>query len=144
MNFVMIGCPVCDYPLPFNPQHPRGTMEEPDKEPQLRCPVDACSGWVCKVEDFWGCGECGEVWRDRKSLNRAISATVKKHPYRAGCYVKKGSGWTPADQAQERSDYEELVESEWNEKPAGKSVKKKTVTKTARRGTSKSPKKKRK
>jgi Zn-finger nucleic acid-binding protein len=82
----------------------------------LRCPVETCTGFVCEVDDFWGCGECGNVWKDRKSLDQAITQIVKKRAYRAGCYRRRGAeGWAAVSAENEPKDYEALVQREWDE-----------------------------
>ena len=62
--------------------------------------------------DFWGCGECGGIWRKKKNLYAEILAIVKKYPYRQVCYKKSGKGWLPAGLDNEPDDYEDLVEQE--------------------------------
>src|SRR5262249_48259982 len=91
----------------------------PKREPMVRCPCRTCRGWVVKVEEypnvfFWGCGECGNVWRDRSKLDEDISKIVKKYKYRRKSYVKLDDGWGPEPQDQEVRNYEERVESEWD------------------------------
>ncbi|GAB4142385.1 MAG: hypothetical protein Tsb009_12660 [Planctomycetaceae bacterium] len=82
----------------------------------LRCPTPVCIGWVTYIEDddgnFWGCGECGEVWFSRKDLNAAIKEITDTYNYRKACYTKSGRNWVAADPANEPDDYEELVEDE--------------------------------
>jgi hypothetical protein len=82
----------------------------------FRCPVSGCVGWVDLVEDedgdFWGCGECGSIWRKKKNLMAEITQIIKKRSYRQACYAKAGRGWKPADQDDEPEDYETLVEQE--------------------------------
>lgn len=77
MSFIMLECPGCGMHLPFNPRSPTGALVKKARGPMLRCPTRRCSGWVCKVERFWGCGECGETWPSRKALDLAISRTVR-------------------------------------------------------------------
>ena len=97
------------------PEIPSPPGSEPS--PTFRCPVLGCTGWVCEVEEsprktFWGCGECGNVWRTRDKLEKAITKILKKRAYRETCYERSESGWLPADPDQEHPDYEELVEEE--------------------------------
>ena len=85
----------------------------------LRCPEQACTGWVCWIDDgdekFWGCGECGNVWPTRDELNAAITSAIEAHPYRAKCYVKTADGGDPVPLDAEPEEYEELVEEEWED-----------------------------
>jgi hypothetical protein len=70
-------------------------------EPSLRCPVPACPGFVSFIEKskksgaFWGCGECGSIWRDEKNLQREITAIVKRFAYRTQSYKQAGGVWVP-------------------------------------------------
>lgn len=87
-------------------------------EGTLRCPVEACTGWISRVEIpnepmFWGCGECGNVWHHRKPLNDAISQILEKHNYRGQVYTKSAWGWTAVPLESEPADYRELVENEF-------------------------------
>lgn len=83
-----------------------------------RCPVSACAGWVSLVADdeeegpFWGCGECGSIWRERVNLLAEIDAMVARFPYRAGCYRRADGGWLPADPASIPAEYERRVQEE--------------------------------
>ena len=90
---------------------------EPEERELLRCPTRQCIGWVTNVEEspgttFWGCGECGNAWRKRHALDKAITKIVKRFPHRKGCYVRTGCGWQAADEDHEHPDYEEMVEDE--------------------------------
>ena len=96
---------------------PYGVSADDDKSPTYRCPVSRCTGWVDLIEDedegdFWGCGECGSIWRKRKNFFAEISAIVKKQKYRQACYRKSGHNWEPEDGDREPDDYEDLVERE--------------------------------
>lgn len=109
MTFIMLECPACGQYMRFNPLAPGGIVETKPAL-QLRCPTRACAGWVSHVDTFWGCGECGEVWPNRKALDRAITKIVRQHPYRAACYQTSDAGWLPAPCP---PDYEEQVRDEW-------------------------------
>lgn len=86
------------------------------KEKPMRCPTAVCTGWLSFVEDddgnFWGCGECGEVWYEREDLNAAIDDIIATYSYRKHCYEKSGKNWVGAPAKQEPKDYEDLVEVE--------------------------------
>jgi hypothetical protein len=145
MKFIMIACPACGWSMPFNPQHRDGAPEKRVATLQMRCPIETCTGWVCEVEDYWGCGECGNVWPHRMALERAIAAVVKKCSYRAACYVKRGMSWAPAALDQEPPDYEDLVRAEWNKRTsAGRSREPKPASTLPRDRKSERSKKKRK
>ena len=77
MAFIMLECPACGRSSPFNPLASDGAVET-KPELTLPCPTRACDGWVSQVDDFWGCGECGNVWSDRAALNQAIAAAARK------------------------------------------------------------------
>jgi Zn-finger nucleic acid-binding protein len=61
---------------------------------------------------FWGCHKCGKVWRRKSALDKAISKSVKRFPYRKKSYVRSGEGWKPGLEDDEHPDYEELVDGE--------------------------------
>jgi len=86
----------------------------------IRCPVKACSGWVCEVSDppnpnFFGCGECGTVWWKKAELDQGIFQAIEKYPYRAKSYLKTDSGWVAQPLEQEAKDYERKVSKEWDD-----------------------------
>ena len=114
----MIKCTECWESIDCNPIAViRGESgPEPEERELLRCPIKQCIGWVCEVEEapgktFWGCGECGNVWRKRAALDKAITKIIKKPPYREGCYVRTDNGWQARDDDEVNADYEELVEA---------------------------------
>jgi hypothetical protein len=80
---------------------------------QVRCPVQTCSGWVCEVDDFFGCGECGNIWRSEKELANAIKQSIVIFPYRAAAYMLVGQTWKNNPSGSMASDYEEKVSTEW-------------------------------
>jgi hypothetical protein len=75
----------------------------PREEEPLRCPVPSCAGFVSRVTEgrgakkasFWGCGECGSIWREVSKLHREIESITKRFPYRKQCYKKVGKEWHP-------------------------------------------------
>jgi Zn-finger nucleic acid-binding protein len=85
----------------------------------LRCPEEACTGWVSEVDDgdehFWGCGECGNVWYERAELDEAIAEIIVRFPYRKKVYRQSNGNWQPVPLDDEPEDYEELVEEEWDD-----------------------------
>lgn len=111
MRFVMLKCPNCG-------SHSSVSIVEEPPEPEVtyRCPVAGCAGWVSEVDEegkkFWGCGECGSIWKSLASLEMEIAAIVSKFAYRKKSYRKKGGHWAPGDLSKEVSDYEERVASE--------------------------------
>ncbi len=114
MQLAMIECPSC---------HGYTSVKAPNREQNsdvnYRCPVATCIGWVCEVEEddsmFFGCGECGNVWADHRSLYKAISVIMKTWKYRRKVYVKDGDGWKPVQLNKEPHNYEEMVQKEWDE-----------------------------
>jgi hypothetical protein len=87
---------------------------------QLRCPEKACAGWVCKVEElkdvfFFGCGECGNVWRSEQDIASAIENAVDRYPYRARAYAMSGDSWKDKPSGSMASDYEQNVALEWGQ-----------------------------
>lgn len=85
----------------------------------IRCPERACTGWICHIEEtpshtFWGCGECGMVWPTVQDRDADISQAIKKHPYRAACYISTQDGFVAAPLQSEAPNYADLVQSEWD------------------------------
>jgi hypothetical protein len=115
--FIMVECSECGMATRYVPE---GSAVQPTKETPApyRCPVPHCAGWASYVEDkgegrsFWGCGECGSVWFDKKNLFRDIDAITKRFPYRKKSYIKQGTEWLPADPSKEDPRYEDRVEQE--------------------------------
>ena len=119
-KLAMVECGMCGHATDCNPcQVLPGDeqRESPQRGPELRCPVMGCTGCVSEVDadtadSFWGCGECGNVWRSRAALSKAVTEIVKKFPYRKVCYVRHGHRWDPAPPEEEPADYEDTVERE--------------------------------
>jgi len=73
-KLLMSDCPVCYKSIPINPTDLM-FVEEQKKEITMACPV--CSdGIVSYIDDgtekFWGCGECGNVWFNKESLDELL------------------------------------------------------------------------
>ena len=119
---LFIECTVCNTYTACNPSAIIAGVDDPvvkhsSAEVPLRCPIARCDGWVSYVEEsstssFWGCGECGNVWRTRSALERAISKIIKRYPYRSGSYIRGDGGWEAASSKEEVPNYSELVEQE--------------------------------
>lgn len=113
--FIVIECPLCGMATTYVP-HEGASLVVEKEDPPYRCPVSHCAGWVSFVEEdasgFWGCGECGSIWRKEKNLQSEITNIISRYKYRCGCYMKKSDRWIPAPFSDEDSDYENLVESE--------------------------------
>ena len=118
MTFLMIECQSCGQYFSINPIESKLQEIKDEKTSPLRCPVSRCCGWVSHIgrdkseKGFWGCGECGSVWRSRAALFNEIREITKKYPYRASSYVLTDNDITPASFGNESEDYEELVGSE--------------------------------
>jgi hypothetical protein len=112
MKFVMLSCLRCGSGCSV-----QLVPDAPEHEPPYRCPVAGCYGWVSHVQEtprksFWGCGECGSIWKTLAALEKEITAIVAKYAYRKKSYRKKAGNWLPADPTKEPSDYDERVLSE--------------------------------
>lgn len=53
---------------------------------QIRCPIKGCYGWVNFVDNFYGCGHCGNVWFDKSHLLKDIRSIIKNYEYRKYSY----------------------------------------------------------
>lgn len=116
MKFIMLECPCCYAGFSLNPQTmeiPPATVKMP--EDGLRCPCSSCYGLISYVDNqapFWGCGECGTVWFSKADLFETIKDSIKKYPYRAEVYTKKGNIFIPVEAQNEPRNYEENVAKE--------------------------------
>lgn len=81
-RLIFIKCPECFKTVPINPKNlfskypPKDSdTKNLDAEP-IKCPI-CQDGIISYIDDgdekFWGCGECGNVWFSKESLNEAIS-----------------------------------------------------------------------
>jgi uncharacterized Zn finger protein len=118
MNLIMLECPKCGKLFPINPIL-SGEVTIPESKP-LRCPVPRCVGLVSKIDDdntsFYGCGECGSIWYDKKNLYAEILNIIEIYPYRDSEYIMKGEAILPS---LEIKDYEIQVLKEKEEKRQG-------------------------
>ncbi|MEH0872581.1 hypothetical protein [Serratia liquefaciens] len=109
-GLVMMECPSCHSEIAWKPL---GTK----RDVPFRCPISQCGGWVSQVDsfedgEFWGCGECGSIWRKKETLMKEISLIQKKYEYRKHCYQKVGAEWVPTALESEFTGYQDLVKSE--------------------------------
>src|SRR5262249_27405715 len=74
------------------------------KEQIYHCPISGCTGYAVHVENsalyapgpFWGCGECGSVWREKDELFDSIDEIVKRFSWRKPVYVRgETERWVP-------------------------------------------------
>ena len=107
----MLECPHCGlfFGIALRPSR--------EEETPYRCPMSGCAGWVSYVtlkrrRPFYGCGECGCLWKTEADVFAAISAVVKRYPYRRKSYVRKDGRWLPGDPKKEARSYEERTERE--------------------------------
>jgi len=111
--FVMLACEVCDrgFSIPLRPLDP-----PPEGEENFRCPESRCTGIVSFIkdedDDFWGCGECGSVWRSDEDFQDAIQVIIKAFPFRKKVYKIKDHKFHPVPSDKEPEDYDEVVEEE--------------------------------
>ena len=86
---------------------------------EIRCPIETCYGWVSEVEEnkdslFYGCGNCGNIWKNKSTLFESVRSISKKYPYRVSVYLASNDGFTGVSLKEEPEDYDELVTSEWD------------------------------
>lgn len=113
-RFIMIECPSCGSSTQYvKAEQPPITAPQPAN---YRCPISQCAGWVDLIDEqsppFWGCGECGSVWYEGKSLQKEITAIMSLYPYRASSYKQLNGDWIPGNLNSEPANYEELVAKE--------------------------------
>jgi len=79
MNLIFIECSECYRNTPVNPRDLL-SQESPkvEKDSPVKCPI--CDGMVSFIENdtegnFYGCGECGSIWRQQENLMKDISET---------------------------------------------------------------------
>ena len=79
LQLVMIECPHCQQTTGYT-DNPKLTAP-PDDGFRQPCLEPNCDGIVCHVfnetEDFYGCGECGEIWAtldDFQAAHKCIKA----------------------------------------------------------------------
>ena len=84
MHLIFVECPCCYVDAPVNPMDLLLTKPSEDKQDEIsiECPI-CVDGIVCYIEDeidgsFYGCGECGNIWRKKEDLFKDIEKTKKK------------------------------------------------------------------
>lgn len=113
MTFAILNCKLCGSSFPINPQHIEKPFIKDEVENQfLRCPTQGCYGFVVKINDIYGCGECGNVWNNMHEVYTDISKIIKKYPYRKNVYIQDNNAYTPVDDDKEPDNYEDLVRQE--------------------------------
>lgn len=64
---------------------------------QILCPISRCGGWVVCIDDgdenFFGCGECGNVWFDKANLDSDIEQITERYSHRKLFYRKENNGY---------------------------------------------------
>jgi uncharacterized Zn finger protein len=117
MSFIMLNCPNCKKSFPFNPTKLSDVLPGQTEKP-LRCPILGCTGLVSHIKEdsFYGCGECGSIWRDKKNLFRDIANSIKSYSYRSKVYLKEMNRYLPVEPDKEPKDYDDKVRKEKAEK----------------------------
>ncbi|MEO0474511.1 MAG: hypothetical protein AAF085_00890 [Planctomycetota bacterium] len=72
-----INCPKCGRQVLISTEKPDQSLDTIQAQEDYHCPVPGCEGWVVKVDEkmndnFWGCGECGNVWQTKEELDQAL------------------------------------------------------------------------
>lgn len=82
---------------------------------QILCPKSHCGGWVIYIDDgdenFFGCGECGNVWFDKADLDKEIERIIQRSPHRKTFYMKETNGYYPAKNL-DLDEIDRLLETE--------------------------------
>ena len=86
-RLVFVECPKCYKDVPINPKdllsrEPQKDESKKDKSfEQIKCPI-CHEGLVCHVAnkdgEFWGCGECGNVWYSKSELDKAFKSSLNQ------------------------------------------------------------------
>jgi hypothetical protein len=114
-DIILATCPVCEAGtvVQLLPPEPKNAKKN---EQQYRCPISGCTGYAVYVtnfdpQPFWGCGECGSVWRQKDELFNDIDRIVKRFAHRRACYKPGNSErWVPGPRKAEPRNYDEMVE----------------------------------
>ena len=73
-SLFMMKCPFCYKSIPINPCDLMSAQERIDEE-VIECPI-CKEGIISYIDDdteqFWGCGECGNVWFSKAELDKEI------------------------------------------------------------------------
>ena len=82
MRLVFIKCPECYQNVPINPSDLLSKVPQKDADKKdnnqkvIECPI-CHDGVVCYIDDkdeqFWGCGECGTIWKTKDDLEKDIN-----------------------------------------------------------------------
>ena len=74
-KFIELRCYDCGIRINYNPTDEEILPLDPSgktTEEYYNCPTRNCEGIVIEVEDFWGCGTCGNVWKSEEKLKKKI------------------------------------------------------------------------
>lgn len=115
LKVVMVECPICHNGTAYT-EDSYLKSKIPVEDFVFRCPTQHCTGWVAHItgdnEDFFGCGECSNIWNTKETLDKDISRIIQKFSYRKSAYVKEKGGWVGAPQKEEDPNYVDLVKQE--------------------------------
>lgn len=112
MSFAMLNCLECGISFAINPQNLSDDIVKKNIDNNFRCPIQGCHGHVVKIDDFYGCGECGNTWHSEKELYNNIEKIIHKFPYRKSVYSCNQDNFVPISKQDEPSDYEDMVRKE--------------------------------
>jgi uncharacterized Zn finger protein len=117
MKLLMLSCELCGDSIPIN-LRALDALDQSNLSEQYRCPVKTCNGFVLHIEDqinnFYGCGECGTVWDEKKALFTDITKIVSKYSYRKAVYKFDGDNIFPVKLELEPTNYDAKVLKEWD------------------------------
>lgn len=82
-RLVIIECPQCYKDVPIDPANLMSGEPQKDQDTKtnvkenIECPI-CHEGVIAYVENgdenFWGCGECGNVWFSKEALEKEIAS----------------------------------------------------------------------
>ena len=84
--FIKLRCGNCGIRINFDPidsvilplDYPKNeTLGE-----HYLCPTWRCEGLVVEVDDFWGCGSCGHIWKSENKIKSISQNIFRKVIYR--------------------------------------------------------------
>lgn len=113
-KYMTLFCEFCNDTFDYNPTDNSNPSIKSD-EIVWRCPVSGCHGFVSFVEGdssegFYGCGETGDIWKNKNNFFNEIERIIKLYPYRKASYIKNGSEWLPNDK--EPNNIDDLIDLE--------------------------------